>query len=187
MNVENDYTAHAFSGEAQGATAEQQTTSDRTEMKREALWGSPGLYMKRARGTTCSRCPQKRTGAASESLRTNHQGSKTACKLRFKIAARRRQMTRLRAQMNPAQARCTFGGSLHDITHCCGANAFRGCGIFGAVQHRSASQQQRRSLVRPQGLQLSHRAALQDIPLLKSSGCMPASSSHAHLTAARRC
>lgn len=49
-------------------------------MKREALWGSPGLYMKRARGTTCSRC---QLGAANESLQTNHQGSKSVCPLRF--------------------------------------------------------------------------------------------------------
>ena len=148
------YTAHAFSGGTQGATAEQQTASDRIEMRREALWGSPGLYMKRARGTTYSRCPQERTGAANESLQANHQGSKTVCKLRFKIAARRRQMTRLRAQMNPGQARCAFGDSLHNTIHCRQANAFRGCGTFCAARHGSASQQQTRNFVRLQGLRL---------------------------------
>ena len=167
------YTAHAFSGGAQGATAEQQTVSDWIEMKREALWGSPGLYMKRARGTTYSRCPQERTGAANESLRANHQGSKTAYKLRFKIAARRRQMIRLQAQMNPRQAKCAFGDSLHNTIDCRRANASRGCGTFCAAQHSSAAQQQLCSLTRRQSLQLLHGAALRDIPLLESSGCMP--------------
>jgi hypothetical protein len=39
--------------------------------------------------------------------------------------------------MNPAQAKCAFGDSLHNALYYRAANALRGCGTIGAVQAAS--------------------------------------------------